>query len=112
IDRLPTSPQEISDRIATLSFNSSLQRELRAIHFISKLVEEGALDAARFKSLNIHVVEAEDVMRGLTVRSKFDTSPAMIQGLHKLGRERMERWLALHRDKVGSASSVDLSADE
>jgi NTE family protein len=110
IDGLPTSPQEISDRIATLSFNSSLQRELRAIHFISRLVEEGALDAGRFKRLNVHVVEAEDVMRGLTVRSKFDTSPEMIQGLHRLGRERMEAWLAAHRDKVGRASSVDLAA--
>ncbi|MFO1148251.1 MAG: patatin-like phospholipase family protein [Alsobacter sp.] len=110
IDRLPTSPQEISDRIATLSFNSSLQRELRAIHFISRLVEDGALDAARFKRLNVHVVEAEDVMRGLSVRSKFDTSPAMIQGLHSLGRARMESWLAAHRDTVGRRSSVDLSA--
>jgi NTE family protein len=110
IERLPTSPSEIADRMNTLSFNSSLQRELRAIHFVSQLVEEGHLDPQRFKRLNVHVVQAEDVMRGLGAHSKFDTSPTFIQSLHALGRERMTAWLAANRTKVGRESSVDLAA--
>jgi NTE family protein len=108
IDRVPTLPQDIADRMNTLSFNSSLQRELRAISFVSSLVEKGILDARRFKRLNIHVVEAEDVMRGLGALSKFDTDPSFIASLYTLGRERMAKWLTRHRGKIGRESSVDL----
>jgi NTE family protein len=111
IERVPKSPQDIADRMNTLSFNSSLLRELRAISFVSRLVEEGVLDRSRFKRLNIHIVEAEDVMRGLSVHSKFDTKPQFISTLHKLGRDKMGEWIRLHRDKVGRASSVDIKAN-
>jgi NTE family protein len=110
IDRLPTTPQDIADRINTLSFNSSLLRELRAIHFVSRLVDEGVLDGSRFKRLYIHIVEAEEFMRRLNVHSKFDTKPEFILKLHTLGREKMNEWMQLHRDKIGRASSVDLTA--
>jgi NTE family protein len=110
IDEVPRTPQDIADRMNTLSFNSSLQRELRAINFVSRLVGEGVLDASRFKRLNIHVVEAEAVMRTLNARSKFDVTPRFITMLHALGRDRMSEWLRLHRDKVGHASSVDVAA--
>ncbi len=109
IDALPTSPQDIADRMNTLSFNSSLQRELRAIHFVSRLVEDGVLDQQRFKRMNVHMVEAESHMRTLGAHSKFDTSPKFIASLHALGRERMAGWLAEHRDKVGRESSFDLA---
>ncbi|MEJ1935554.1 patatin-like phospholipase family protein [Nostoc sp. NIES-2111] len=108
IEGVPTTPLEISDRINTLSFNSSLHRELRAIEFVSRLVEDGALDEARFRRLNIHVVEAEDVLRGLGALSKFNTDPSFIGKLHALGRARMDDWLARHREDVGHRSSVDV----
>jgi NTE family protein len=110
INRVPKSPQDIADRMNTLSFNSSLLRELRAINFVSRLVDEGILDNSRFKRLNIHVVQAEEVMRGLSAHSKFDTQPQFIATLHRLGREKMIEWLNLHRDEIGRASTVDLSA--
>jgi NTE family protein len=110
IDHVPRSPQDIADRMSTLSFNSSLQRELRAINFVSRLIDEGALDRSRFKRLNVHVVQAEEVMRGLSAHSKFDVTPRFISTLHALGRERMADWLNLHRDKIGRTSSVDIAA--
>src|SRR5204863_6866075 len=41
IPELPTTAQTILDRINTLSFNSSLMREMRAIHFVTKLIDGG-----------------------------------------------------------------------
>ena len=110
INHVPKSPQDIADRMNTLSFNSSLLRELRAINFVSRLVDEGVLDSSRFKRLNIHVVEAEEVMNDLSAHSKFDTEPQFISSLHMLGRKKMIEWLGLYRDKIGHASTVDLAA--
>lgn len=39
IDDVPTDARAIVDRINTLSFNSSLMREMRAINFVSKLID-------------------------------------------------------------------------
>jgi NTE family protein len=38
IDKVPQTAQEILDRINTLSFNSSLMREMRAVHFVTGLL--------------------------------------------------------------------------
>ncbi|PSC05528.1 alpha/beta hydrolase [Alsobacter soli] len=94
ITRLPTTPQEIADRVNTISFNSSLQRELRAITFVSGLVEEGVLDATRFKRLNVHMIDAEEELRGLGAQSKFDTDPRFLAELRAIGRRRASEWLA------------------
>jgi NTE family protein len=106
ITRLPQTPQEIADRINTLSFNSSLQRELQAIEFVSGLVSEGVLDQQRFKRLNVHIIEAESVLGQLGAQTKFVTDPRFLRELRDLGRERATVWLAAHRDAVGRRSSV------
>ena len=40
IPNVPKTAQEIFDRINTLSFNSSLMREMRAIDFVTKLIDQ------------------------------------------------------------------------
>jgi NTE family protein len=109
IDQVPILPQDIADRINTLSFNSSLLRELRAINFVSRLIEDGVLDGSRFKRLNIHVVHAEETMRGLSAHSKCDITRQFILMLYALGRSRMDAWLDSHRDAIGHASTADLA---
>ena len=47
IKQLPQTPQAILDRINTLSFNSSLMREMRAINFVNRLVDSGFDDGGR-----------------------------------------------------------------
>ena len=41
IKQVPQTAQAILDRINTLSFNSSLMREMRAIDFVNRLVDSG-----------------------------------------------------------------------
>jgi NTE family protein len=60
IRELPTTAQAILDRINTLSFNSSLMREMRAINFVTKLIDRGIDDGGRLKRVNIHTIDAED----------------------------------------------------
>ncbi len=47
IEQVPQSAQAILDRINTLSFNSSLMREMRAINFVNCLVDSGFDEGGR-----------------------------------------------------------------
>ncbi len=108
IDRVPTSPREIADRVNTLSFNSSLMREMRAIAFVTRLIDDGHLELDRYKRLNIHSIDAEDVFSDLGVSSKLNAQPEFLDYLFQLGRGRGEAWLSAHAHSIGVESSVDL----
>lgn len=108
IDAVPKSAHAILDRINTLSFNSSLMREMRAIHFVSRLVESGVDDGGRLKQMLIHCVDAEDEMRGLGASSKLNAGWEFIASLHGLGRSRAEAFLEAHYDKLGRVSSTSI----
>jgi NTE family protein len=110
IDEVPKRATDIHDRINEISFNSSLMRELRTIAFVTRLIDEGRLDAGRYKRLNLHAVEAEKELASLTVSSKLNADEAFLTWLFELGRRRAEAWLAAHGDKIGRASSLDLAA--
>src|ERR1043166_432964 len=43
-NKLPRTAPEIFDRINEISFNSSLMREMRAIAFVSRLVDDASID--------------------------------------------------------------------
>src|SRR5215471_3222962 len=64
----PTSAREIMDRVNEISFNSSLMREMRAIAFVTKLIDDGKFNGDA-KRVLIHSVCADDVMRGLGAAS-------------------------------------------
>ncbi len=108
IDAVPKTAQAIFDRINTLSFNSSLMREMRAINFVTKLVDSGFTDGGRLKRMFIHCVDAEDEMRKLGVSSKVNAQWDFLMYLHRLGRERGEAFLEAHYDRLGVESSTDI----
>ncbi|MGH8633430.1 MAG: hypothetical protein ACRET7_04780 [Burkholderiales bacterium] len=110
IDEVPQTAQAIFDRINTLSFNSSLMREMRAINFVTRLVDAGFDDGGRLKRMFIHCVDAEEEMRKLGTSSKLNARWDFLQYLHRLGRERAGAFLAAHYDQLGRESSTDLTA--
>lgn len=106
IPELPTSAQSIMDRINTLSFNSSLMREMRAINFVTKLVDRGFDDDGRLKRMLIHTVDAEDVLGEMGVSSKLNADWGFLTSLFELGRERASTFLKNHFDDIGVQSST------
>ncbi|MDF3835423.1 patatin-like phospholipase family protein [Cupriavidus basilensis] len=109
IPQVPTTARDILDRINTLSFNSSLMREMRAIEFITRLIDEGALDPARYRRMLIHSIDAENEMARLGASSKFNADWDFLRGLFTLGRERADAWLANNFDALGQRSSIDIA---
>ncbi|MGF1560961.1 MAG: patatin-like phospholipase family protein [Geminicoccaceae bacterium] len=108
LPELPKSAQGIYDRVNTLSFNSSLMREMRIIAFVTKLIDEGKLPRGRYKRLNIHMIHAEDVMQKLGVSSKLNADRGFLQYLFDIGQERAKTFLQDHFDKIGKESSTDI----
>lgn len=110
IPEVPRSTNEIFDRINTLSFNSSLMREMRAIYFITSLIEKGELDSAKHKHTFIHTIDAEEEMSKLSASSKMNLDMEFLQYLFDIGRAKAGEFLENHYDKIGRQSSTDLVA--
>ena len=102
IKQVPQTAQAILDRINTLSFNSSLMREMRAVNFINHLVDSGFNEGGRLKKILIHCIDAEDEMSNLGVSSKLNVGREFLRWLFELGRKQADDFLRDHFDKIGT----------
>jgi NTE family protein len=107
---VPKNAQAILNRINEISFNSSLMREMRAIAFVTRLIDDSALKEHGLKRMLIHAIEAEPFMRGLGVTSKLNVDWEFLTHLRDAGRESASAWLAENLAKVSHESTVDISS--
>jgi NTE family protein len=105
---IPKTAQEIITRINEISFNSSLFREMRAIAFVTKLIDDGKVPDGELKRMLIHAIEADDVMQALGPVSRLNADWEFLMHLHDVGRNRADQWLAAHLDLIGVKSTVDI----
>ena len=106
----PTNAHEIMNRVNEISFNSSLMREMRAVAFVTKLIDDGKLSQSDAKRVLIHSVCADDVMRGFGTASKLNAERGFLRRLHALGREKAQALIDHHFDDLGSRSTIDIRA--
>ena len=106
----PHDARDILNRINEISFNSSLLRELRAIHFVQRLIQDGQIPEGAMKKIRIHMVADDAMMTELSVASKLVPTPATLTALFEAGQTSAERFLEEHRASLGKQSSVDLPA--
>jgi NTE family protein len=105
---MPTNSRAILNRMQEISFNSSLMREMRAVAFVTKMIDDGKLSGG--KRMFIHLIEAEDVIRELSGSSKMNAEWKFLMYLYDLGRERADKWIAQNFDRIGVETTVDLQA--
>jgi len=108
IPGLPKDVRSILDRINTLSFNSSLMREMRMIKFVTDLIDRGELSQDRFLRIYIHTIDAEEELGALNASSKFNADKEFLQQLYALGVAKADAFLAAHFDDIGNRSSTDI----
>jgi NTE family protein len=110
---VPRLASEIENRLNEITFNASLIKELRAIAFVQKLVDEGWLKPdfrGKLKNVLMHSVRADKVLLDLSAESKFSLDWKFLQELHRRGKVTGDDWLAGNLRHVGRRSSVDLRA--
>jgi len=105
---LPRTATEIMNRINEISFNSSLMREMRAIDFVTKLIDNGTECQLELKRMLIHAISADDIMLDLGVASKLNADWDFLTDLRDAGRERASAWLVQNYDHIGKQSTVDI----
>ncbi|MFS8975905.1 patatin-like phospholipase family protein [Cupriavidus necator] len=103
---VPKTAMEILNRINEVSFNSSLIRELRAISFITTLIQDGKV--TEMKEMLIHSIGSDQTMTALGVSSKFNADWDFLCYLRTQGRDQAEHWLAQNYSAIGERCSVDL----
>lgn len=108
IPSVPRTPAEIADRVNTLSFNSSLMREMRTINFITNLIRKGFDDNGNLRLTNIHVIEAEHTLSRLGVSSKLNAEWDFIEYLFNTGRRVTGRWLKKNFSRINVESTCDI----
>lgn len=108
IPDVPRTARAIMDRVNTLSFNSSLMREMRAIQFVSDLLDRGELDGEKYSRVNIHTIDAESELAQFSVSSKLNPDWEFLTYLHDIGRRKGKRFLEQNFDKLGKSSSTDI----
>jgi NTE family protein len=107
---LPTTATDILNRINEISFNSSLMREMRAISFVSKLIDQGIIREGTLKRMKIHGILDDAVMTGLGVASKLNADWDFLTTLCEAGRQRAAAWLDANYERIGVESTVDITA--
>jgi NTE family protein len=105
---IPTTAREIANRINEISFNSSLMREMRAVAFITKLIDCGKLEQKDAKRMLMHSICTDGLMHELSSASKLNLNARFLSHLHSLGRKAAEAWIDRHFDELGVRSTVDI----
>jgi NTE family protein len=117
-DSVPTTAQEILDRLNEITFNSSLVKELRTLALIQQLLrEEGAPPPggraslfAQIEALRMHRIAAEAELARLGAGSKMNTAWTFLRRLHNIGRAAADDWLERNFTHVGRRSTLELAA--
>jgi len=104
----PRTTREIVNRVNEITFNSSLLKELRAIEFVARLIDQGKLDPSDYKEVLLHRIEAGEEILALSASTKLNAEWAFLVHLRDIGREAARRWLDRHFDSIGKKSSVDI----
>jgi len=83
-------------------------REMRAIAFVTKLIDDGKILDNSMKRMLIHGIEAADVMAELGALNKLNADWDNLTHLMKVGRQRADAWLQKNFGRLGKESTVDI----
>ena len=109
-EETPRSAREILNRLNEITFNSTLLREMRAIEFVARLIEQGKLDDSIYQKVRLHRVVADE-LKPLQASSKMNAEWEFLTHLRDIGRRAAEAWAAAHYDDVGHHSTINLRGE-
>lgn len=108
-EEIPRTPAEIQNRINEISFNAPLQRDLRAIAFVSRLIRSGAIAPGTMKDMRVHMISDDALMQSLTAATKVLPSPMFLYRLKRAGRAAASAFLRDHGARLGQEGTLDLA---
>lgn len=110
----PKKPTDIANRINEITFNSALMKELRAVFFVQKLMDDGWIKdefREKMKYVLIHSIRADTALSDLGAHSKMESDWGFLTMLRDRGRACAAGWLEHHFDDLGVRSTVNLKKE-
>jgi NTE family protein len=110
----PKSAADIANRLNEITFKSSLIKEMRAVYFVQKLLDDGWIKDEfrdKLKYVLIHSVRADNALSDLSASSKMSSDWKFLTMLRDRGRALATEWLEHNYVHLGVRSTVDLKKE-
>ena len=106
------SRSEITDRLAEITYNGCLLREMRAIYFVTQLIDSGKITPdAGLERINMYLIKNENAFDGLNMSSALNADLEFLNYLFEKGRETASQWLNENLTRIGEKTSQDIFKD-
>lgn len=105
---LPTHARDIMDRLNEITCNAAMMREMRAVAFITDLIDDGKVKEGALTRLFMHDIAAEEEFQKLNFSSKLNSEWDFLTHLRDVGREVASKWIAENYDDIGVKSSTNI----
>lgn len=113
-DEVPRTPAEIAARVNEITFNSSLMREMRAIEFAARLVDQGWLKDEyqhRIRRIFVHSIRDDAFMAQFGAAGKLTPNQRLLDQLFEHGRSTAQQWMTKQFRALGRRDSIDLRTE-
>ena len=109
-DATPTSARDILHRVNEITFNASLDSELRALEYIGRIAgKRGTKAAANAGDIKVHRIVLDGTGKNLGAGTGLNTDYDFFAVLHRAGRRAARRFLDEHFGDIGHRSTLDLT---
>ena len=108
INKVPSTIEEIKDRVNELSFNSSLVLELQMLQFKQRLIEKGISLDGELKKTFLHNISGDSHLAELNLSSKLNTSWDFLMKLKETGYLCCDKWLKENFESLGKTSTYKI----
>jgi NTE family protein len=109
--KLPTTGFAINNRLAEITQNTCLTREMRAIAFITKLIDDGIIQRGKLKRLYMHMIRDDMFVGSLEQVSGYVVDPDFLKYLYDAGRRFGRNWLKHNFDSIGVKTTARIEED-
>jgi NTE family protein len=106
----PRTARDIHNRLNEIIFNGNVMRELRAVAFVKRLIDEGKLSPDEYKDVHLHRIDGGGVLDDYEASSKSNTEWDFFVQLRDAGRSTAQSWLAQHYQAIGVHGTLDLQS--
>ena len=106
----PVTARDIVNRVNEITFNSSLLKELRAVHFVQRLISEGKLDEEEYMRVRIHRIASAELIP-LSSSSKLNGEWSFLRHLNDIGQRAASAFLDAHYADIGVRDTIDVAQE-
>lgn len=107
---IPKTVPDIDARLREISFNSSLMREMRAVHFVTELIAKKKIKKeyeGEFKRVFMHGIRADKSLSDFPLMTVYSPNWEFLVKLRDLGRQEAALWIDKNFDAIGKKTSIN-----